>query len=489
MLKYTTSGPSEAQRNRFGSLPLFEHFAESDVNHLLVDTKIIELDSGDVLINEGAPASAAFFILEGELDILRRVGGQDVTIATRPRGEMIGEMGLLIGEPRSATVRARVHTKVLEISYERLHETLLSNPEAMFLLLRTVVARLKHTESSLVHYQKLAGLGTLAAGLAHELNNPAAAVIRSASQLQDALLSWERQSEALGALTLTENEREYLEHVRNTVHEGMNENQFADALARGDEEQAIQEWLQALGISDSWPLATSLVDAGNTLDDLREIEQRVSAQHLEPVLRWIAAGKSVFLILRELRGSGRSISDIVAGVKSYTHLDQAPVQDVDIHEGIDQTLAILRHKLRGVQVKRDYAEGLPKIAAFASELNQVWTNLIDNAADAIDGQGEISIRTGVEEKQIVVEISDTGPEMPQEVQQHLFEPFYTTKPLGKGTGLGLSISYNIVQKHQGVIEFQSGPKRTTFIVRLPIEGMLSQPNQHSSDDADERTEM
>ncbi len=475
MMNYTGAAPSEAQRARFCRLPLFEHYTEQDIEHLLADARILELESGDILVEEGAAADAAFYVLEGELDILRRIGKEDVPIATRPSGDLVGEMSLLIGEPRTATLRARVPTKVLEISYERLHETLLSNSEGLFLLLRNVAARLKHSESSLVHYQKLAGLGTLAAGLAHELNNPSSAIVRSASQLEESLLGWERWTEKLGSLALTPDQRGRIEQLRDEIQHTGAGRRFDDVLERADEEDKLLDWLTDKQVSDAATVAVALVDAGKNVIDVRAIEEEFGREQLDIVLNWIAARESIYIILHSLRASGGAISEIVAGVKSYTHLDQAPVQDVDVHDGIDQTLVILRHQLRGIDVHRLYAKDLPRITAFASELNQVWANLIDNAADAVDGKGEITIRTSVDDGSVVVEISDTGPGIPIDAQQHLFEPFFTTKPVGKGTGLGLSISYNIVRKHGGVMTFRTSPGQTTFVVRLPIDGGFRHP--------------
>lgn len=474
MLNYTDAAPSAAQRARFCRLPLFEHFAKEDIEHLLAGARVLELKRGDVLVEEGAAADAAFYVLAGELDILRRVGTDDVSIATRPSGEMVGEMSLLIGESRTATLRARIPTRVLEISYERLRETLLSNPDGMFSLLRTVAARLKHSESNLVHIQKMAGLGTLAAGLAHELNNPSSALVRGASQLEESLSRWERWAETLGSLSLGVEQQKRIDELREEMRSGSRADRFEDVLERADEEDALSGWLTGKGAGNAHSLAVSLVDAGINIDGVRMIEDLFGPEHLVTVLNWIAARASVLAILHGLRASGTAISEIVAGVKSYTHLDRAPVQDIDLHEGIDQALAILRYQLRGIELHRLYANDLPRITAFAGELNQVWTNLLDNAADALDGRGEITIRTSTDGTSVVVEISDSGPAIPLEAQEHLFEPFFTTKSVGKGTGLGLSISYNIVRKHHGVITYQTGPGQTTFTVRLPIDGGMRQ---------------
>ncbi len=475
MLSHDDDGPSEAQRVRFHTLPLLKSFAEEDIERLLNDAKVLEFGRGDVLVNEGAEADAAYYVLDGELDILRRIGSEDVTIATRRTGDIVGEMSLLIGEPRTATLRARVPTKVLEISYDRWHEALISNPESMFLMLRTVTARLKHSESSLVHYQKLAGLGTLAAGLAHELNNPSSAIVRGASQLEESVLDWERWSEKLGSFSLSAEQQSRIDDLRQGMQDAGAATRFVDALERADEEDALRVWIESKWLGGAATLASSLISAGVTVDVVRRIDEQFEPEHLETVLNWIASRQLSFAILHSLRASGKAIAEIVGGVKSFTRLDQAPIQDVDVHEGIEQTLAVLRYRLRGINVHRAYANDIPRITAFASELNQVWANLLDNAADALNGKGDITIRTSVEDTSVVVQISDNGPGIPIDVQQHLFEPFYTTKSVGKGTGLGLSISNNIVRKHGGAITYQTGPGHTTFVVKLPFDGGMPKP--------------
>ena len=470
MLNRDDATLDDAERAKFNKLPLLECFSEADIERLLKDARMLEYGAGDVLVEEGEEANAAYYVVDGELDILRRIGSDNVAIATRRTGEIVGEMSLLIGEPRTATIRARVLSRVLEISHERLHETLLCNPESMFLMLRTVAARLKHSESSLVHYQKLAGLGTMAAGLAHELNNPAAAIVRGAMQLEESVLAWECWSESLGSLSLSAEQRHRIDELRHGARAGHETTQFGDEIERFDAQDALRDWLERKHVGSAAALAVSLVDSGHTVDVARRIEEQFGPEHLETVLNWIAARETSFSILQSLRASGKAISEIVGGVKSFTRLDQAPVQDVDVHEGLEQTLTVLRYRLGKINVHRMYAHDLPRITAFASELNQVWANLIDNAVDAMDGQGDITIRTSAEEKSVVVEITDTGRGIPIEAQQHLFDPFFTTKPVGKGTGLGLSISNNIVRKHGGDITYQTRPGQTTFVVRLPHNG-------------------
>jgi signal transduction histidine kinase len=257
---------------------------------------------------------------------------------------------------------------------------------------------------------------------------------------------------------------------------------WLNPLERGDREQEVQRWLERIGVAEAWKLAPLLVDGGWGTATLERAMRGLPAGDATVLLRWLAEGQSVFRLLQEVSTAARAISEIVAAVKAYTRLDQAPVQEVDVHEGLDVALSLLRHKLRGVIVQREYTTGLPRITASATELNQVWTNLIDNAVDALGGQGHLTIRTapvgssdlthgtapaGIREA-ILVEVIDSGPGIPPEVCKRLFEPFFTTKPPGQGVGLGLSITYSIVRRHGGDITVDSRPGRTSFAVSIPV---------------------
>jgi signal transduction histidine kinase len=243
-----------------------------------------------------------------------------------------------------------------------------------------------------------------------------------------------------------------------------------DALERSDREQEFQDWLGGMGLEDSWQIAPILVDSGWDRPRLEGALAGHSPEEAGVLLRWLAGSHAVGQLLGEVAQSAERISEIVLAVKSYSYLDQAPVQEVDIHRGLEETLVILRHKLAsGVVVHREYDQALPRIGAYGSELNQVWTNILDNAIDAMDGKGEIRIRTYAAEGHVIVEITDNGPGIPEAVQPRIFDPFFTTKPPGVGTGLGLHISYNIVvQKHQGQIHVSSRPGETRFQISLPI---------------------
>jgi signal transduction histidine kinase len=451
-------------------VPLFADLSEEDLERLHEMAETISITAGEPLFEEGSPGDALYAILEGELEITKRRGGRDVVLAVRGEGEFIGEMSLLEQAPRSASVRALQETRLLVIS-QAAFETLLScSPSAHLTILHTVTSRLRSTESMLVQSEKMAALGTLAAGLAHELNNPAAAIRRSAAQLREALSERERLATELGGFidppqTAVVNALQE-ETVRRTSASAP-----SDPLFLSDQESELQEWLEDHGVGDhAWELAPVLVSSGWDNDALERLSEQFSTAQLGVVLRWLAAGSSVYGLLDEVGASAEAISEIVKAVKTYSYLDQAPIQEVDIRESLENTLVILRPKVKtGISVTRDYADDVPRVEAYGSELNQVWTNLIDNAVDAMQGRGELLLRTYTGDGDVTIEIIDNGPGISPETQTRIFEPFFTTKAPGVGTGLGLHIAYNIVvHKHQGRIRVTSRPGETCFRVVLPV---------------------
>jgi signal transduction histidine kinase len=332
------------------------------------------------------------------------------------------------------------------------------------------MGRLRSTEAMLREREKLAALGTLSAGLAHELNNPAAAVQRSAALLRDSLDAWAATTSALGAVVDDRAHAEMLSALAAEVARHASTKTPLDPLDASDQAWEIETFLEERGVSDAGELAPVLVGGGWDRSHLERIEAEFPADALGRVVRWISAGTTVRALVDEVATGAGRISEIVKAVKEYSFMDQAPVQRVDVRAGLDNTLVILRPKLKaGINVVREYDPDLPEIDAFGSELNQVWTNILDNAIDAMGGQGEIRIRASARGADVVVEICDDGPGMAPEIRERIFEPFYTTKAPGSGTGLGLHISHNVVARHGGRISVRSQRGETCFEVVLPRE--------------------
>lgn len=451
-------------------LPLFSGLSESDLDWLSEQAEPVSVKAGETLMVEGDPGDSAFIVLDGGFEIIKRSDTQNIVIAMREPGEVIGEMSLLDHAPRSASVRAVRDSDLLKIREETFHQLLSTRSSAAISILHTVSGRLRQNEAMLRQSEKMAGLGTLAAGLAHELNNPAAAARRSAEQLGETLSQWSRLSSELDRLALTADQLAAVNTLREeTVKRGASPARL-DPMTQGDRESELQTWLEDRADDDAWELAPTLVSFGWSVSDMTQLADVFDAPVLARVARWLAAGCTVYSLLDEVRTGAERISEIVKSVKAYSYLDQAPVQEVDVREGLENTLTILRHKTKeGVKINRDFAPDLPRIEAYGSELNQVWTNILDNAIDAMEGKGEITLRTRGGNGQVVIEIEDNGPGIRPEIQQRIFEPFFTTKPPGVGTGLGLHIAYNIIHRHYGQIKATSQPGATCFQVILPLE--------------------
>ncbi len=349
-----------------------------------------------------------------------------------------------------------------------------------FLVLRSFVTdrrRLRELEVAYLRQdlllrqsEKLATLGTLAAGIAHELNNPAAATQRAAEQLRDAFARHEEAQARLETMTLTPVGRDALHSLEDHVRARVERRSDLDALSRSDREATIEEWLEAHHIADPWKLAPLLADQGLDLTELSVLATALDGDALQTGLTWATSAYPVYALLRAIGQASARISEIVRALKSYSYLGQAPLQEVDLRDGLENTLVLLGSKLKqGVTVKREYSPDLPAVPAYGSELNQVWTNLLDNAVDAMGGKGTITIRTRRRDGWAVVEIEDDGPGIPATIQPKIFDPFFTTKPPGQGTGLGLSISHSIItEKHKGTIAVESHPGSTRFTIGLPL---------------------
>ncbi len=440
-------------------LPYFSGLPPDVLVRLCGDARELTLQAGDTLLEQGRRPDAMYVVMEGKFETLRHTGQRDVVIGTAGVGEVLGEMSLLEDRPASASARALVDSRVIEITRGVFRE-LLKNPTSVLAMLKTVTHRLRATEGVLRQEEKMAALGKLTAGLMHELNNPAAAVRRSAAQLVETLESWQRLNAAIQESGIRV--QDDLLTPRGAPPAG--------PLERADIEQDVATWLEQEGVEEAWELAPALIARGWNVEALEEALSGVKAEGLSLLASWAGRFSSLELLARDLRSAAQRISEIVASVKNYSRLDEAPLQDVDLHAGLEDTLRILHHKLgkNGVRLVRDYDANLPHIEGYASELNQVWTNLIDNAVDAMGTGGELTVRTRSQNGKVAVEVSDTGAGIPADVQERIFDPFFTTKPPGEGTGLGLHTSYNIVLKHGGEIRASSEPGGTTFKVVLPL---------------------
>lgn len=464
---------AERSNDLIRQVPLFAELTDAEAGELWNAGHRVGVGPGEVFIEEGAYGDTLFIILKGAVEVTKREGEHDVTLATRGPGEFLGEMSLLEQAPRTASVRATEPSELLAIGQEAFRQLLARRPEAAATLLRTVTSRLRSTEASLVQSDKLAALGTLAAGLAHELNNPAAAIQRSTGYLSEAFEAWRRRTVELSMLEMTPEERQGLVELEGSIAD-CRATRCSDAEAR-KQESRLSHRLEALGIADAWEIAPAMAAYGWSVERLEPLLATFTQPHAAPVLQWLGSGLAAQLLMEEIEVASKAISGIVRSVKSYAYLDQAPVQDVDLAMSLDDTLMILNHKLKhGVAVTRMYEPALPRIEAYAGELNQVWTNLIDNAVQAMGGEGRLEVGAKRLGEEVEVLIADSGPGIPDDVGRRIFEPFFTTKAQGVGTGLGLHIAHNIVvNRHHGRISYVSRPGRTEFRIVLPLR--LSRP--------------
>ncbi len=462
-------------------LELFKGLPEDDLERLCEMSENVVIPPGEYLMREGDPGGSLYIIRDGQFEVTQRIGGQEVVLAVRGPGEVIGEMSLLDKRPRGATVRALKQTDAITISADAFYRLLTISASAAIAIMRTMTERVRSNEAITRQSEKMAGLGTLAAGLAHELNNPAAAARRSAEQLTDALTRWVRLANRLGTMGLSAEQMQIINNLRNEIIERSSSPTQFDPLTQSDRETELQDYLESRGVDQAWEIAPTLVNFNWNLSAVEQLGAQFTDEQLPSVMEFLDAGTTVYALLDEVAKSAGRISEIVKSVKTYSYLDQAPIQDVDVHDGLDNTIVILRHKLKaktdekgaarkGVAIKKDYDPELPHIEALGSELNQAWTNVMDNAIDAMNGEGEITLRTHHDDEHVFVDICDTGPGIPDNIKGRIFDPFFTTKPPGVGTGLGLHITYNIVvSKHHGSINVDTRPGRTCFEVKLPIQ--------------------
>ncbi|HEY4626860.1 MAG TPA: ATP-binding protein [Blastococcus sp.] len=454
---------------------LFEALDDDQLAWVADNGDVVDRAAGTEVSVEGEPAECFFVLLEGTMSMVRLVGGLEVeTVRTSDRGVYSGAVQFYFGdrlEQRyAATVRAVTDCRFLALPAQSFAAVFREwYPMAVHLLEGLFLGQRNFAEL-VAQREQLLALGKLTAGLTHELNNPAAAASRATAALRDrfagmrqklAMLSEGKiDGEMLRALTGLQ--EEFVDRIGGTPE--------VSALERSDLEDGVVDWLDEHEVTRPWDLAGVFVAAGLTPQDLDRVADAVAPSFLEPALRWLAYTVETETLLIEIGDSTRRISNLVDAAKQYSQMDRIPHQSTDLREGLDATLVMLGGKIApGVTVVKDYDPDLPKVPAYAGELNQVWTNLIVNALDAMAGEGVLTVRTGRDGDCAKVEIADTGPGIPEDLRRRVFEPFFTTKPVGQGTGLGLDVSWRIVvQRHGGDLRVTSSPGDTRFSVLLPL---------------------
>jgi signal transduction histidine kinase len=465
-------------------------------------------DAGDKILAEGEH-DTFYVLLDGKVEVILRDESKEAVLSSYDSGDHFGELPIILGwSNHQCAAYATKKSHLLRWDEDAFWRMIYGSPSLIRQILHSMAKLLQTLETAFQQNQKLIALGGLAAGLAHELNNPAAAATRTITQLSDSIYEWRSLVQKLNVQHgMTAQQWSYVSELRNNTSKfdsnsptryslyqdsTTSDSTTDDPMRQGEEEDRIIDWLESNGVNDGWKLASDLVNAGITTDKLNDIARNVTSFQsltgstltdnetveqknllLEDILSWLNATTRVDHLIYEIKSSTTRISELISAVKSYSYMNQAPLQDVDIHNGIESTLIMLAHKLKeaDITVIREYDPNLPHINAIGNELNQVWTNLIDNAIDGIEKHGTITVRTKNEgNSQILVEVIDNGSRgIPKEVQSRIFEPFFTTKEPGKGTGLGLSISHRIImQTHKGDINFYSRPGETRFQIRLPI---------------------
>ena len=448
-------------------LPLFADLSAAE-SSCLEQGEEIAVAAGESVAKEGEPADYFHVIVAGEIRVSKTYGSQNVVMAVHAAGKFFGEVSLLLDMPYFVDAQARTACRLLRYSKEQFWSLMRNCPSVSKEILRTMAARLRGLEGFSQRREKLVSLGTMAAGLAHELNNPAAAARRAAADLLTVAGGLPFLACRLNKQQLSTDQSDAVAQLLRDLASRPRPTSL-DPLTRADREEELLGWLEQHRIADAWKLTSALVNAGLDRSWLDGVAKHFPQEAIGDVLGWMTGTLALQDLTQQVERSTGRIAELVNAVKAYSYEGRAPVQDVEIHEGLESTLTILSHKLKGVTLMRDYDRSLPRIPAYGTELNQVWTNLIDNAIDAVNGQGEIRIRTCREDDHLLVEIHDNGPGIPGDVREHLFEPFFTTKGVGKGTGLGLIISYRIVaDRHHGEIEFESQPGHTVFLTRLPM---------------------
>lgn len=447
-------------------VPVFADLPDDQIAWFISQSQELHLKAGESYSRQGDPADAMFVFLEGQLQGRGELGGETIIFNLKP-GDVAGLLPFSRMKQFTVSGRAETDSRALRFPASLFPDLVQKMPELTKRLVGLMSDRIRETTRMEQQRDRLASLGKLSAGLAHELNNPASAAKRATSQLRDALKQIKDASHDLGRRDLTPAQKSEIEKLEASIIQ--RDEPPSDALTISDLEEQIDSLLRSHGQDDLWQLAADLARKNIKPEVLESLFASLDTDTARAALVRISASLEVANLLKEIESSTSRISDLVAAIKEYTYMDQAPVQNVDVVKSLETTLTIMNYKLkRGVEVQRDYQRIPLLVNSFGSELNQVWTNLIDNAIDAMEGKGELRVRTYRDDSCVVVEIGDNGPGISPEIKPHIFEPFFTTKGVGEGTGLGLDTVQRIVKKHRGTIQVSSRPGDTRFQVWLPL---------------------
>jgi signal transduction histidine kinase len=457
-------------------VPVFADLPDDQLSWFISQSQELTVKPDDIYIHQGDPADAMYVILEGQLQARGELAGDVVTLYTKA-GDVTGVLPYSRMKQFPLTGRAITGGRVLRFPATQFPELVQKMPELAQRLVGLMSDRIRETTRLEQQKDRLAGLGKLSAGLAHELNNPASAAKRATSQLRKLLKQIKDASHELGARELTSAHRAEIERLEAALIQ--QDEPPPNALTVSTLEDELDSMLRSHGQNDLWQLAANLARKRVKPETLESLFASLGPDTARAALVRISASLEVAGLLNEIESSTSRISDLVRAIKEYTFMDQSPVQNVDVVKSLETTLTIMNHKLKhGVSVERNYQPVPLMVDSFGSELNQVWTNIIDNAIDAMGGKGNLRIRTFRDDGCVVVEIGDSGPGIPPEIQSRIFEPFFTTKRVGEGTGLGLDTVQRIVKKHRGNVQVTSQPGDTRFQVFLPLPPL----SEHSSKD-------
>ena len=462
------------------TLFLFESLSEAQLGELAAAGYVVSVPPG-VVATEGDPGTCCYVLLSGTVTLSKRSHGRDVEVSrTGQRGAYAGALLAFMGNPDtveySVTLRAVEPCEFFVVDADTLSTMIRTWFPMAVHLVEGVITAMRRNNETIGERERLLALGQLSAGLTHELNNPAAAAVRAVASLRERVAGMRHKLAKLADGTIDADRLRMIVELQESAVERAAKAPALTPLESGDAEDELTDWFDRHQVAAGWDLAPILVSAGLDVPWAQSVLDTVGPEYLDSTMRWLAYTVETEALMTEIGDSVSRISTLVGSARQYSQLDRAPYQVADLHELLDSTLVMMASKIGAVRVVRDYDRTLPPVPAYAAELNQVWTNIIDNALAAMGGAGTLTVRTARDGDTALVEIGDTGPGVPPEIRQRIFEPFFTTKPIGEGTGLGLDISWRIVvNKHRGELRVESEPGDTRFQVLLPLRPATEPP--------------